>query len=124
MTGLTAAISSNILILLRKKGMKQKDLAERLGVSKQIMSNMLGGSRVINAVELKEIADFLSVSMDSLMETPDGMGGIRSTRAFMADSENPATEESLGTLERISSMILYYSRIRNNSEALNTVWEP
>ena len=124
MTGLTAAISSNILILLRKKGMKQKDLAERLGVSKQIMSNMLGGSRVINAVELKEIADFLSVSMDSLMETPDGMGGISSPRAFMADSENPATEESLGTLERIASMILYYSRIRNNSEALNTVWEP
>lgn len=124
MTGLTAAVSSNVLTLLRKKGMKQKDLAERLGVSKQIMSNMLGGSRVINAVELKEIADFLSVSMDSLMETPDGMGGICSTRAFMADSEKSATEESLGTLERISSMILYYSRIKDNAEAVNTVWEP
>lgn len=124
MTGLTAAVSSNVLTLLRKKGMKQKDLAARLGVSKQIMSNMLGGSRVINAVELKEIADFLSVSMDSLMEPPDDSRGIRSTRAFMADSENPVTDESLGTLERISSMILYYSRIRNNAEALNAVWEP
>lgn len=69
MTGLNNAISNNILTLLRQNVKKQNDLADALGVSKQIVSNMLSRNRMITAIELSQIAVFLGVTMERLMET-------------------------------------------------------
>ena len=50
MVGMNATISNNVLMLLKQNGKKQNELADALGVSKQVMSNMLSGSRMINAI--------------------------------------------------------------------------
>ena len=50
MVGMNAAISNNVLMLLKQNEKKQNELADALGVSKQVMSNMLSGSRMINAI--------------------------------------------------------------------------
>ena len=70
MVNMNEIISNNIINIMKQNGKKQIDLAGYLGVSKQIVSKMLSGVRVINAVELKKIAEFLSVSMESLLKIP------------------------------------------------------
>ena len=70
MVNMNEIISNNIINIMKQNGKKQIDLAGYLGVSKQIVSKMLSGVRVINAVELKKIAEFLSVSMESLVKIP------------------------------------------------------
>ena len=49
MLNMNEVISSNIMNNLKKNGKRQIDLANHLVISKQVMSNMLGGSRTINA---------------------------------------------------------------------------
>ena len=63
MIGMNATISNNVLKMLKQNGKKQNELAEALGISKQVMSNMLSGTRMINAIELHQIADFFHVRM-------------------------------------------------------------
>ena len=84
MQEMNAIIGSNTLMLLKQNGKKQNELADSLGVSKQVMSNMLSGSRMINAVELRQIADFFQVSMESLMDPPGDTKAFDSIHALMA----------------------------------------
>ena len=63
MANMNEIISNNIMLVMKKQGKKQVDLSSYLGVSKQIISKMLSGARIINAVELQKIAGFLGVSM-------------------------------------------------------------
>ena len=84
MVGMNAVISNNVLLLLKQNGKKQNDLAEALGISKQVMSNMLSGSRMINAIELRQMADFFHVSMESLMSSPSGAKDINAVHALWA----------------------------------------
>ena len=46
-------ISNNIMNIMKQNGKKQIDLADYLGVSKQVISKMLTGGRMINAIELQ-----------------------------------------------------------------------
>ena len=50
MVNMNEIISNNIINIMKQNGKKQIDLAGYLGVSKQIVSKMLSGVRVINAV--------------------------------------------------------------------------
>ena len=49
-------IANNIQAELKKENKKQVELAEGIGVSKQTMSKMMNGVRVINAIELHKIS--------------------------------------------------------------------
>lgn len=71
MVKMNEIISNNIINIMKQSGKKQIDLAGYLGVSKQIVSKMLSGARIINAIELQKIAEFLSVSMESLVKVPE-----------------------------------------------------
>ena len=62
MVDMNAIIANNILACLKKQNKKQVDLAEAIGMTKQTVHKMLNGSRMINAVELKKIADYLGVN--------------------------------------------------------------
>lgn len=59
------AVADNVQKLMRKHGTRQVQLADAVGVSKQIMSRMLNGSRLISIAELQKIADyFMSAQMN------------------------------------------------------------
>ena len=60
-------ISNNIMNIMKQNGKKQIDLADYLGVSKQVISKMLTGGRMINAIELQKISEFLGTSMENLV---------------------------------------------------------
>ena len=60
-------IAMNISNLLSQKKKKRQDLADALDIPKQTISKMLNGARMISALELSKIANYLNVSMDSLV---------------------------------------------------------
>lgn len=62
MTDMNLVIAKNILASLKAKKKKQKELAEYLEVSPQIMSKIMNGERSVSAFEMKKISEFLNVS--------------------------------------------------------------
>ena len=117
MLDINMMIANNILGSLRKQGKKQMDLADGIGVSKQTMSKMLNGGRSINAVELKRIADYLKVSMESIMQMPEVPADTDVIHAFMGRVETRDAREALKIADEVSDMILFHSRVRRNGLA-------
>ena len=123
MVGMNATISNNVLTLLKQNGKKQNDLAEVLGISKQVMSNMLSGSRMINAIELHQIADYFHVSMESLMKSPVDVNNVNAVHAFMGEVKTTAARKSLEIADEVADMLLFYARMRSNAEEMDQAWE-
>ena len=68
MAGLFTAIGSNISARLDQLRLSQTDLAEKIGVSKQVVNKIVQGKKAINAVELASIAAVLQCTVDELIQ--------------------------------------------------------
>lgn len=117
MIDINMLIANNILNILRQQGKKQMDLAEGIGVSKQTMSKILNGGRTINAVELKKIADYLNVSMESIMQVPKVPVETDAIHTFMGLVETEEAKKALKIADEVSDMILFHRRVRKNGLA-------
>ncbi len=60
-------IGQRILQSIESKVMSQKDLSEKIGVSKQVMSKIINGKKAINVDEIARIAAAIGVTVDSLL---------------------------------------------------------
>ncbi len=118
MMNINMLIANNILDVLKSKGKKQMELADGIGVSKQTMSKMLNGGRSINAIELKQIADFLGISMDSLVRVPEKQVTQDVIHTFMGRVETEAARDALRIADEVSDMILFHKRVRRNGTAM------
>lgn len=61
-------VGRNILEVLCENDMSQTELAEKIGVSKQVMGKIVKGQKSINALEIKKISEVLKVTMERLLE--------------------------------------------------------
>lgn len=61
-------VGNNILKILEEKNMTQKELADGIGISKQVMTKIVKGQKAINALEIKKISELLKVTTDELIE--------------------------------------------------------
>ena len=84
---------------------------------------MLNGGRIINAVELKKISDYLKVSMDSLMHVPETPIDTDVIHTFMGRVETDEAKEALRIADEVSDLILFHSRVRGNGNVLTQPWE-
>lgn len=116
-------ISRNIIKLLSDKGKKQIDLANYLGVSKQVMSKMLSGARIFNAGELYSIAEYLDVDMKSLMIIPECFTETNAIKVFMGNVNTKEAKEGLGMLDEIADKILFYKNAREKMKRMAETWE-
>lgn len=66
-----AQVGANIQKEISLKGITQQSLADRLGISKQVMNKIIKGSKAININELAQIAETLNVSADYLLTAKD-----------------------------------------------------
>lgn len=123
MPNMNEIISNNIMNIMKQSGKKQIDLAGYLGVSKQIISKMLSGARIINAVELQKIAKFLNVSMESLVKIPEVITETNAVKVFMGRVESQEAKEGLKIADEIANLICFYARTRENSEIMMRPWE-
>ena len=123
MVNINEIISHNIMNIMKQNDKKQVELAGYLGVSKQITSKMLSGSRMINAVELQKIAEFLNVSMESLVKVPQVIPETNTVKAFMGKVESQEAKDGLAIADEIANMICFYARTHENAIEMMQPWE-
>ena len=114
MSDINMMIARNILAILKKQKKKQVELAEALGTNKQTISRMLNGARMINAIELKQIADFLCVKMEELTKIPENMPNTDVIHVFMRKVESEQAKNALEIADKLSNMIIFHSKVKEN----------
>ena len=123
MVNVNEIISNNIMNIMKQNNKKQVDLAGYLGVSKQVISKMLSGARMINAIELQKIAEFLDVSMESLVKVPQVIPETNTVKAFMGRVESQEAKDGLAIADEIANLICFYARTRENAIEMMQPWE-
>lgn len=123
MIDVNAMIAANIIEILKRQNKKQIDLAEALQTNKQTISKMLNGSRMINAIELKQIAQFLGVKMEELTKVRQDSVDTDIVHAFMGKVDSEQAKEALQIADRLSDMILFHGKVRENGMAMMESWE-
>lgn len=123
MIDMNMIIAENIMRHLRKQNKKQTDMADGIGTTKQTVNKMLNGSRMINAIELKKISDFLGIKMDELLEMPEVTQEKSVVHAFMGKVASKEAKNALTVADKLSDMILFHSRVRENGKAMMKSWE-
>lgn len=123
MIDMNVIIANNIITIMKKQNKKQIDLAKNIGVSKQCVSKMLNGSRTINAIELNRIATFLNVSMDTLANIPNVINENNIVHAFMGRVASKEAKQALEIADKLSDMILFHKKIRDNGVKSMRAWE-
>ena len=123
MVDVNAMIAANIVAVLKQQNRKQIDLAEALQTNKQTVSKMLNGSRMINAIELKQIAEFLGVKMEELTKVRENATDTDIVHAFMGKVDSEQAKEALQIADRLSDMILFHRKVRGNGTAMMESWE-
>ena len=116
-------ISNNIMNIMKQNGKKQIDLADYLGVSKQVISKMLSGGRMINAIELQKISEFLGTSMENLVKRPEVFQETNAIKAFMGKVETQEARDGLEIADEIANLICFSARTRENAEEMMKPWE-
>lgn len=111
MIDMNLIIARNIGNALRGANKKQSELAAALDCSKQIVSNMLSGARSITAPELKQIADFCNVSMESLVALPPKPVETNVVRAFMGQVKTEEAKEGIRIADKLIDMYLFHSHV-------------
>ena len=84
---------------------------------------MLSGSRMINAVELQKIAEFLDVTMESLVKVSQTLPETNTVKAFMGRVESQEAKEGLAIADEIANLICFYARTYENVEEMMQPWE-
>lgn len=83
-----------------KKGLSQKDVAEKIGVAKSTYSLYESGSREPNVQTIKKISDVLGVSADDLL----GINNEPTTIAAHFDGAD-YTEEELNEIRQFAEFV-------------------
>lgn len=123
MIDINTIIAGNIFVLLKKQNKKQTDLADALGTTKQTVNKMLNGTRMINAAELKSIADYLGVKMEELTRISAVQTDTDVVHVFMGKVQSEQAKQALEIADELSDMILFHKKVRENGNTVMTAWE-
>ena len=123
MVDMNMVIAENILFMLKRQNRKQTELADSIGTNKQTINKMLNGSRMINAIELKMIADFFGVKMEELTRIPKTSIERDIVHVFMGKVDSEQARTALKTADMLSDMILFHKRVRENGTAMMEAWD-
>ena len=122
MVDMNAVIANNVTLHLEKQHKKQVELAEYLKVSRQTVSKMLSGTRIISAGELRKIADFLCTGMEALTTIPQDYEETDVIRVFMGKAGTEEARQAIRDIDRIIEMILFHDKVRENGIAMREEW--
>ncbi|MBO4651694.1 MAG: helix-turn-helix transcriptional regulator [Lachnospiraceae bacterium] len=87
-------VGANIQKQLTRKGLTQQNLADALGISKQVMSKIIRGNKAINVTELAMIAEATGTTTDALLAAPDEPTSADSL-SFMGNVTDPSMLEKI-----------------------------
>jgi plasmid maintenance system antidote protein VapI len=64
-------IGNNILVHIEKNNLSKTILAEKVGISSDVLDKIIEGKKAINSYEISKIAEILGISTDLLLNTND-----------------------------------------------------
>lgn len=92
-------VGSNIQQKLETKGMNQQELADALGISKQVMSKIIKGAKAINVQEIAKIAQSLDTTVEAIL-TVSAPTKIADRMSFMGKIHDPQTAQKVKKIRR------------------------
>lgn len=116
-------IANNIQAVMKKQNKKQIELADGIGVSKQTMSKIMNGARMINAIELRKIAEFLHVPMETLVKMPEKPIDTNVIHAFMGRVKTEEARQAIRVADEVSDLILFHTKVYENGRKMEQPWE-
>ena len=112
MKSLYVLIGERIQSYLDQHKLSQKEFAERINVSPQVMNKIIQGKKAINAVEIQQIAKALSISTNDLVgEVQPNSPIIDPVLYMMGKTENEQTKEKLRFLDHVMEQMLRIEEI-------------
>jgi len=102
-------VGNNILQILEDKKLSQQFLADKLKISKQVMSKIVSGNKAINVVEISKIANVLGVSVDTLVQVSE-VAEITPVYSFMGQISRESTKEKILKLEEVIGELILLER--------------
>ena len=98
-------VGKNISHVMEKCGMTQQNLADQLGVSKQVMSKIINGKKAINVAELSQIASILGSSADMLLSVKNNYPQHKPGLVFMGAIHNEEARRNVDLLREAIDQI-------------------
>ena len=98
-------VGKNIQCVLCEQGKNQQFLADCLGISKQVMSKIISGSKAINVAEISRIAEALNVSTDQLLSVQT-IEKSEHNFNFMGNVKKEETREKIEFLKTVIDEII------------------
>lgn len=105
-------VGRNILEVLSEKNITQTELAEKIGVSKQVMGKIVKGQKSINALEIKKIAEALNITMERLLEEKDNL--VEEPVLMFMGKVNDDTKKDIEFLSLVISEIITMEEVLND----------
>ena len=78
---------------------------------------------MINAAELHKIAEYLHVSMDSLVKLPEKTACPNITDVFIERVKTQEAKEGIQFIDKLSDMILFHTRVYENGKKMEQLWK-
>ena len=97
-------VLNNILLVLKTKGIRQKDLSDHLGLSKNTMTGWKNGNNTSYKKYLPEIAEFLGVSTDYLLGK-EALTGNNFTYALYNELAHDLSEHQIQQLKQFADFL-------------------
>ncbi|MBI4648135.1 MAG: helix-turn-helix transcriptional regulator [Bacteroidia bacterium] len=109
-------IGKNLSSLREKMGMNQNELAEMLGVKREIISYYETGSREVPIILLEKLADFFRVDLADLMENKPE---IQKTNIAFAFRANEFCREDFESIAHFGKIVRNYFKLKELYKALS-----
>lgn len=100
-------IGEKINLWLKEQEQSQLFFAERMGISKQVMSKIVKGKKAINIEEIRKISDIMGITVDDLLESTQPLPIIQDPIMYMiGNSNNENTKEKLQFLNHVMNEMI------------------
>mgnify|MGYP004641028805 FL=1 len=116
-------IVNNIQKELTTKNISIIDLAYGINMPIETINKIMNGSKTINANDLHKIAEFLDVSLETLMKAQEFPTGTNAVNTFMGRAKSKEAQRGIEIADELSDMILFHTRVYENGKKMEKPWE-
>lgn len=115
-------IVNNIKKELATKNISVIDLAYGTNISVETINKIMNGSKTINANDLYKIAEFLNVSLETLMKVQEFPNGTNAVNTFIGRVKSKEAQRGIEIADDLSDMILFHTRVYENGKKMEKPW--
>ena len=123
MIDVNMVVVNNIQKILTTKNISIIDLAYGTNISIETINKIMNGSKTINANDLHKIAEFLDVSLETLMKAQEFPTGTNAVNTFMGRVKSKEAQRGIEIADELSDTILFHTRVYENGKKMEKPWE-